>query len=210
MNKIWKVFLGVAVLSCGYSGAASAGNLYAGVALGQATVESGQKNNTDSAINSLGATGLSSTLDRNDTGAKLQVGYKLSPYFSLEAGWVNLGKNKYRSSYAISGTSLTTNVTGKASGWTISGVGTLPINEKFALFARVGAINAKLSADTTAASATASASTSASQTKWRNVWGLGAKYSLTKSIDVQLEYERYFFGYAADTDLISAGLVYNF
>lgn len=217
MSKIGKALLGVVVLSGVYVGAATAGNLYALVAVGQSTVDSSLKSDIDGGITALGATGLSSSLGRNDTGVKLQLGYQFTPNFSLEAGWVDLGKAKYSSNYTMLGVATTTSTTSKASGWGLSGVVQMPVGGNFSLYARLGLINAKSSVDATASAGGASASTSASVTKWKNHWGIGAKYSLTKDMDIQLEFERYLslgdknkLGAEVDVDLLSAGLIYKF
>ena len=113
--------------------------------------------------------------DKNGTAFKLQLGYQFNPNLAVEGGYVDLGKATY------SGSGNTFNV--KASGWNIGAVGTLPLNDKFSLFGKIGMIDGKVE--------TSDSTGSVSATKWRPTYGLGVKYAVSKNVSVLAEIERF-------------------
>jgi hypothetical protein len=86
------------------------------------------KSDLDADVRDITGTTPSSTLDNSDTGFTLQLGYRVAPNLAVEGGWFDLGKAVYK---ANAGGGLTVNEDVKASGFGISGVGIIPIANKF-------------------------------------------------------------------------------
>lgn len=185
---------------------AFAGDWYGVASIGQSKAQDSYKSSLDAG---LPAVGLASSMDDTDTGYKLQLGYKFTPNWAIEGGYVDLGKLNYNATYT--GGSASGEV--KASGWNIAGVGTYPLNDQFSLFGKLGVIDAKVKGslnDTTGNSG------SIRKTKWNTNWGLGANYNLSKQWGLRAEWER--FSKLGDSgsigesnvDLLSVGVVFKF
>ncbi|MBA3903537.1 MAG: hypothetical protein C0522_07685 [Rhodocyclaceae bacterium] len=188
-----------------------AGDIYVVGSVGRSSADI-NKNDIDSALVSAGATGVSSSLDKNDTGYKLQLGYQFNQNFAVEGGYIDLGKATYSASFT--GGSASASV--KATGWNVAAVGILPINDAFSVFGKVGTIDAKVEANVSASGPGGTASGSASATKWKTLWGVGATYNISKQVGVRVEYEQFnnlgdknTTG-EADVSLVSAGVVFKF
>jgi len=175
--------LGSAGLVC-----AQGNNFYAIGGIGQSNVK--LKDEAGPVLVDLGATGVSSSVDKKDTAWKLGVGYQLSPNFAVEAGYVALGKvsNKARGT----GGADTANAEYKSSALGLSALGMLPINTDFSVFAKAGVAHTKITAKADLTVGGASASDSAKKREFVPVFGLGAEYKLTQAVAVRAEYERYF------------------
>lgn len=205
-----KKFVAVALLAAA-AVPAVAGEVYVVGSVGRSSIDIDQ-NDVDSDLVAAGAVGVSSNLDDNDTGYKLQLGYQYNKNFAVEGGYIDLGKAKYSASFA--GGSADASV--KASGWNISAVGILPINDSFSVFGKVGAIDGKVKIDVSASGPGGTASGSESATKWKTLWGAGATYNISKQIGVRFEYEKFNNLGDDDTtgeddvDLVSAGVVFKF
>ena len=154
--------------------------------------------------------GLTSNMDDKDTGYKVQLGYKFNPNWAIEGGYVDLGKFNYNATYT--GGNASGQV--KVDGWNLVGVGTVPINDQFSLFGKLGFIDAKV--EGSLYSTTPGNSGSASKTKGRANWGVGANYNVTKAWGLRAEWERFSkLGDSgtmgeSDVDLLSVGAVFNF
>jgi hypothetical protein len=79
----------------------------------------------------------SATLDRSDSGFGLKLGYRLSPRWSLEGAYANLGKYGF-------GATTTAPVAGglggsyEARAWSFAGLGSVPLADRFALYGKFG------------------------------------------------------------------------
>jgi OOP family OmpA-OmpF porin len=78
-----------------------------------------------------------STLDRSDGGFGLKLGYRLSPRWSLEGGYANLGK------YGYSATTTAPAAGGlggsyEARAWSFAGLGSLPLADRFSVYGKFG------------------------------------------------------------------------
>lgn len=149
--------------------------------------------------------GISSSLDKADTGYKAQAGYKFNENFAVEGGYIDFGKSTY--SFTSAGGSA--NIQYKLTGINIAAVGILPINDAFSVFGKLGAISAKVDG-----SASGNASGTSQTTKLVPGWGIGASYNLNKQFAVRAEFEQ--FSKVGDEpvkgniNLASAGVVYKF
>ncbi len=207
--------IAVAALLSVAMASAFAGDWYAVGSVGQSKAQDTGKADLDQSLVSMGVTGLRSSMDDNDTGYKLQLGYKFTPSWAVEGGYVDLGKFRYNATFSgpVAGSASTD---AKVNGWNIAAVGILPINDQFAVFGKLGAVDAKVETSATATGAGTSASGSVSATKWKANYGLGATFSLSKTIGFRAELERFEkLGESGKTgessvDLLSVGVVFTF
>jgi OOP family OmpA-OmpF porin len=179
--------------------------------IGRTTVDL-DKGRLDGILTSAGAAALSSSLDKNDTGYKIQVGYQVNPNLAVEGGWIDLGKASYSATFT--GGNAKADV--KASGFNIAALGILPINASFSFFGKLGLIDAKVDASASAVGAGGAAWASATATNWKPYLGLGGTFNVNKQIGIRAEYEQFNkLGDANTTgrgnvDLLSLGVVFKF
>ena len=205
-----KSIMAVALLAGASS--AMAGDFYIAGAVGRSYANIDQTS-IDTTLASFGATAINSNKDETDTGYKLQAGWQFHKNFALEGGYVDLGKVRYGATY----TGGTTDLEYETDGWNIGVVGTMPINDMFSVFGRVGAIAARVE-QTCATSGTPIACTIANNnsTDWSGNFGLGATYNINKQVGLRLEWERFDnlgdnnIGGKSDVDLLSLGVVVKF
>lgn len=145
-----------------------------------------------------------------DLGYKLFGGYQFNENFALEGGYFNLGKFDY---------SLTT-PTGaskgdiKVMGLNLDALGILPLTEDFSAFARAGAHYAQKKDSFNSSGSMSLADTNPKKNDLNYQFGVGLEYTITDTIDVRLEAERYrvsdAIGNDGDISLFSVGLTYRF
>ncbi len=165
---------------------------------------SGNSNTTSNGVAVHNLNNLHSIQDISRTGFKLQLGYEFSPNLAIEGGYVDLGKTTYSATYKSSDTTwlspfspATTSTgtitrTNKVTGWNVGGLGIIPINNSFSVFAKLGLANMKLkkSNSGTGFFATTSEST---DTKIEPYYGIGASFypSRDHSLGIRAEWERF-------------------
>ncbi|MFC7288913.1 outer membrane beta-barrel protein [Herminiimonas glaciei] len=154
----------------------------------------------------LSVDGIGSISD-SGTGYKVYGGYGFNKNFGLEAGYNKLGTGK--ASYVDGANSGS--ISSKPSAFYLAVTGTLPVNEQFSLFAKVGASfnRTKVYAEENGVSE------SAKENHTSTLLGLGASYNFTKNVSVVAEYED--FGKIVKVDglhlkanLLSIGVRYKF
>lgn len=165
--------------------------------------------------------------DRNKTGGKFFMGYDFNKNWAVELGYAGLGrpKFKYDGVGVASGASAHREV--REESWNLVAKGSLPINEQFGLFGKLGATwnrsQASFNLNSTNAAFTAAVGgTSYTNTKTRSdvLVGVGAQFYFNKNVAVRVEYEDFgrFGSYGVKTDstgttrasMWSAGVSYNF
>lgn len=139
---------------------------------------------------------------------KLQLGYQFSPNWSVEGGYVNLGKTTYAARNAAQTvttykknlwgqtvvdkrTSIAANSTlreYKVTGWNIVGVGAYPVSDSFSLIGKVGMLRAEVKASTTGKVIGGGDQT---WTKWVPTYGVGGDYKLNEEFGLRAEVERF-------------------
>src|SRR6202021_2459370 len=158
--------------------------------------------------------GFTTTSMRNDDrhlGFKAFGGDEVNRYFSLEGGYFNLGKFGFTADTSPAG-SLRGDI--KLQGANFDAVGSVPLGDKFSLFARAG-LNYADAKDTFAGTGSV-AVIDRSPSRWaaNYKFGFGAEYDFTRFIGMRIEAERYrvddAVGNKGDVDLYSAGLVFKF
>ncbi len=183
---------------------------YLGGGVGQARVEI----NDERITRPLFGTGLTATnvqRDNHDTAYKLFGGYQFNRNFALEAGYFNLGKFGFSANTAPLGTF---NGQVKIQGFNVDLVGTLPLTERFSVFARAGAQAAK-TGDTYGGNRPISAfNPSPSKREVNYKAGVGLQFEVNPSFLVRAEAERYRIsdtaGKKGNADMVSLSLVFPF
>lgn len=156
---------------------AVAADMYVGARVGQA------KTSIDGA-----------TLDKDSpTAYGVFVGHTFSPNFAVEAEYLSLGE--------IGGGGGTA----ESSGFSVSGVGSFPIDEQFSLFGKLGyaMITSEFSGGGTDSKSNAL------------TYGLGGQYNVSPTAGIRLGWDNYKFndttnGFEGDASLISVGGVFKF
>jgi OOP family OmpA-OmpF porin len=149
--------------------------------------------------------------DNSHFGFKVFGGYEFNRYFALEGGYFNLGQFGFTADTIPAG-SLRGDI--KLQGANIDLVGSVPLGDKFSLFARAGLnyADAKDSFSGTGSVAVLNPSPSKSAANYK--FGAGAEYDFTRAVGIRIEAERYRIddavGNKGDIDLYSVGLVYKF
>jgi OOP family OmpA-OmpF porin len=192
-KKLFATILGVALV-LPFS-AQAAGGGYAGAAFGQSTYD-------------IDDTGLTAT-SRDETGnaLKLYGGYAFNQNWGVEGGYANLGT--MRNVYTESGINVGTTV--KSYSVYVAGTGTLPLNDQFSLFGKLGLTTNHASISATATGSGGSATVSDSDSKASTMFGIGASYAFTKNLALTMEYEN--FGKSAEdveTQMWSLGVRFKF
>lgn len=178
-KHIVSLFALLAVIAVCMPSATAADNAgwYAGVGIGQA-----QANGGCDAGSIPGVTITSCTDD--DTGWKVFVGYQFTANWGAEVAYVNFGK-PVRGTATVTGVPVTLDA--EASGWQLAGVGTMPINDQFSVFGKLGIFRSDV--DITAAGGGVSVSLSGNHTDL--TYGIGARWDFTKNVGAQLEAQRF-------------------
>jgi OmpA-OmpF porin, OOP family len=177
-------------------------NLYGAIDLGQSTSEDSCKN--------LPA-GYSCT--KTATAYRISGGYQFTPTLGIEVGYGDYGTTKL-SAIAIPG--LTWNAEAKMSGLTLAATGSFPISESFSLLGKLGIARTSVkSSGSGAYLGTPLTPLSSSFSSTTATYGLGAQYSLTKSLAIRAQYDD--LGVVGDATngksritLLTAGVVVKF
>jgi len=194
-----------------------AGNPYIGAGFGQAKAKDAG-NCSDFSGPGLFNPGYSCSIDDTDTSFDLFLGYAITPNISAELGYVDLGKYTLDASGTVFGTSTPVALNGdiKAKGWTMSAVGTLPLQPSFSLLGRFGFFiwNVDISVNASSGSLSGSASDSASGTD--PLFGIGAQWNVNKNLGLRGEWTHYVdvgdenTTGQSDVDNLSISVLYNF
>ena len=182
---------------------------YLGAGVGQVDYDSPiSESEADANLAYNGITGTTS-IDDTDTGWKLFGGYQINRNFALELGYVNLGEFGLDIDFTapVAGSA---NASIEVDGFALSGLGILPIGDKFGVFGRVGAYAWEANADATVSvSGIGTVSLSDDEDGTDFFYGIGAKYDFMENFGARVEWERYDID-GDDVDLISGSLVYIF
>ncbi|MBJ7312295.1 outer membrane beta-barrel protein [Rugamonas sp. CCM 8940] len=146
--------------------------------------------------------GLGSIKDTG-TGFKLNGGYQFNANYGVEVAYVNLGKAEVNAQGTYAKSEPQTVF--------VAATGTLPLNNEFSLFGKVGVAqnHVKLSVRESGFSG------SDSENRTTAVFGIGAAYHLNKNVSFVAEYENFGKigngdGASLKADLLSVGVRYSF
>lgn len=117
--------------------------------------------------------------DRNDTGWKLFTGGKFSRYFGVELGYVNLGEAHTNGGRV------------EAEGVNAVLVGSIPLGDRFSVFAKGGTIYGW----TRTRDTVVSPATNGSDNGFNWTYGVGAQYDIDHAWAVRTDWDRYSFNY---------------
>lgn len=209
-------FAGGAALLGGSGGSnMSAGSLYGGGSLGQATT------------NCMMADYQGVEEDCSTMGWKAFGGYKFTDMIAVEAGYYALGE----SDESLADDDLTVNVpdgkdgfieqdvdsihaTGKANGIGLMGVVTMPVMDKLEVMGKAGVMKWSSEAETHAILDGKTIDGPTEEVDSTGfLWGIGAAYQLTNNWGVRGEYESFtredIYGEEHDVGIVSAGATYS-
>jgi OmpA-OmpF porin, OOP family len=119
----------------------------------------------------------------NDTAFKIYGGYQFTPVFGIEAGYADLGKVEVSAAGDTIGA--------RPKSIYLAATGTLALNDRFALFGKVGAAWSR-------ATITATGEADSKEKNASALLGVGASFAITPSVLAVLEYEN--FGKVIDED----------
>ncbi len=153
----------------------------------------------------------SGSVKDNSTGYKLYGGYEFNQYFGVQGGYIDLGKGKI----AYADSDVQGNFSSKVRSLYVAATATLPINEQFAVFAKLGVSRNRVKIMDVYTDAGVAGYISESETRTTPLIGIGAAYNFSKNLTAVLEYEN--FGKVVKDDdvnlkanLFSVGLRYKF
>jgi len=155
---------------------------YGGMALGQTILDL-----TDDALPVAGTSTLNKGTNR--TGSKFFAGYRLHRNFALEAAYTAYGEfaaTRFVTEPAAG--SLKASI--EISGWSLEGVGILPFDSGFSVYAKLGGLYALASTTYTTTGGVAPPANPNPKSRELTVkTGVGAGYALTERLSLRLEYE---------------------
>lgn len=187
---------------------------YVGASVGKSDIKFNNAAQSDQFLD-LGFTNPSTVSSTKDTGYRAFGGYQLHKYIAIEAAYVDLGRFSFRTDVTPRG-SLTGST--RIDGFELSALGTLPLGERFGLFARVGALSAETRTSYTGGGSIETLIGGESQKRRSTelAYGAGAMFNINKNFSVRGEWSRYeklgnvLTGGRTDANLYSLGLVYRF
>jgi len=207
MKKLLTVVAGVLISYNCY-----AANMYVGAGIGQAKVQSPPPC-SDPAF--AFDPGYSCSIDDSDTSYNIFVGYKFIPNISGELGYIDLGKYNVAATGTVSTTPSSLSGEFKAKGWTLSVVGTYPVQPNFLLLGRLGLFNWDFDLSQSGTGFTAG-SRSLSSSGTDPLYGVGVQWNANQQVSVRGEWTRYSnvgdqnTTGQSDVDNLSLSVVYNF
>lgn len=175
---------------------------YFGVSPGQATYDISKEELDEIVVDAFFANGApvltgTSSLEDSDTAWSILGGYRFNPFIAIEAGYIDLGAAEYRSSGTVNppgpvlSAPATANIDFESAGFTLAGVGSLPLGDMFDLHSRIGIyfadteISVGLTMDSVGARETLSGS---SQDVF---YGIGAGLHVGTNWSFSLDWQRY-------------------
>lgn len=156
-----------------------------------------------------GVRGLSTSEDGNHY--KVLAGYTFHPHFALEGSYFNLGSFDFDADLLPAA-----HLSGKAgnvNGFALDLVGTLPLQDQWSAFARLGVNNAKVR-QSFSGTATGTGLLNDSERGWNQKYGVGLSYAISDTLALRAELERYDLEDNAvlkdKVETFSLGVVYRF
>lgn len=213
MKKLTVIHLlgvaGMATFLASSAYAQSTSHFYGGGSVGQSRTEMDPAHTTGVLLPGVNTTGVAT--DNTGNAFKIFGGYQINRNIALEAGFFDLGKNRFSASTAASGT-----LSGetRVQGLNFDLVGTLPLTERFSALARVGAQHAWSKDRFSGTGAGAGIPSSSKHNDSNYKVGLGVQYEMTPAFWIRGDVERYRIkdavGRRANVDVASVSLVFPF
>jgi len=163
-------------------------------------------------------------VDESDSMFTIGVGVQVNDYFSLEAGYTDLGEASLSTTSPITGSAYGSTVTidgtlaADVAGYFVGVKGEMDVAEKVSLFAKAGLLtwesDVSFSGTVTVDGTAYSGSTSTELSDGTDPYvSLGAAYAVTETVTLGLQVSRYmldFDGSDVDVDTLSLGATFNF
>jgi len=184
--------------------AAAEGHWYAGLSLGAGEANALSFEDIDD------GSALSGSFDDQDFGWKLFGGYAYNDFVSIEGAWVDLGEIALNAQSDGNGSIFDPGaVTAKidASGFVLSVVGHMPVNDRLDIFAKVGFFAWEA---TTTLSNAAFPTRSTDDDGSDPMFGIGAAYEFNDRVTIRGEYEKFSDIKDRDGSLFSLGISLGF
>ncbi|HVY06770.1 MAG TPA: outer membrane beta-barrel protein [Burkholderiales bacterium] len=145
----------------------------------------------DALLAGTGMNGITS-VDDSDRGIKFYAGIAPARFLAFEAGYTDLGRFRFYSNRTTAGGGVFFGGDSTASSLDFSILGTLPIGESFALFARPGFGAWQVKVDTNRTVPGGAIATSSDESGVSPLLGLGATYRFAPHVSMRIELERHF------------------
>jgi OmpA-OmpF porin, OOP family len=227
------VLASATLAACLTAATASAQSFYAGISGGTTKSNVNADDSSAAVRNAVGPSGerftnIVSTEDAKDSAYRIFGGYKVAPFFAVEAHYTDLGKYSSGSRAVVASTNQpgTVNSNFKAKGFGVDAVFIAPIADNFSIFGKLGVFRSKTEATFTSSGAisvapvpvggTPTFSISPSADKTSAAYGVGVQYDINKQIGVRADLTRYdklgndATGGKLRVDTLMAGVSFNF
>jgi OmpA-OmpF porin, OOP family len=227
------IFVSTALAACLAATTASAQNFYAGISGGTTKSNVKAEDSTAAVRGAVGPTGdrfvnINSTEDAKDSAYRIFGGYKLAPFFAVEAHYSDLGKYSLGTTAVVSSTNQPGSINSnfKSKGYGVDAVFIAPIIDNFSIFGKVGVFRSKTEGTFTSSGAisvapvpvggTPTFGISRSADKSSAVYGVGVQYDFNKQISARADLTRYdklgndSTGGKLRVDALMAGVLFNF
>ena len=146
-------------------------------------------------------------IHNTDIGFKAYGGYRLNREYAFELGYTDLGQTDIQGTWGAN----TAAITATAKGYSLSGIGAIPVVGNLSLFGRIGVVH--WDAEMTCTGTACGTFTTVKNDETDPLIGFGASYSFTPNLAVRMEWEQSRQPRRHDTvglEFLSAGLLYRF
>lgn len=140
---------------------------------------------------------MTSTLDKSDSAFGFLAGYRFTPHFAVEGGYIDLGKVSYRATARGNITGIPTdaflNIDTETAGISVAALGVWPLSYRWEVYGRAGAMFS--SNDFRAVYDDVEQNPRRAEFSENDVdimVGVGTSYNFLEIYDVRLEYQRIF------------------
>jgi hypothetical protein len=171
---------------------------YLGLGAGEASFDIEKSDLDDVVLDVLFSQGLfvtsaSSTLEDSDTALSLLAGYRFNPYIAVEAGYIDLGVAEYRSvgTFNPPGPVVSMDMDVESKGFTLAGLGSLPLGNVVDLHGRLGFLFAKTDLSVTARIDSATGTETEKLDSIGAFLGVGAGFNFGAHWSLSLDWTRY-------------------
>ena len=131
--------------------------------------------------------GFTNDVSDNDTGYRINLGYQFNRVWSLEAGYVYLGRTRL----VESGPGGSFTGERKARGFVIDGTAMLPFTDTFSGFLRLGTIDAHVQENDTSVGTITVPSSNTTSDDWRATYGVGLYWRVADHVSLRLGWDQY-------------------
>ncbi len=155
--------------------------------------------------------GVTVSCDDKSAAWKIFGGYQANRNFAVELGYADLGKTK--ASGVASGVNV--DAKSKVNAWDLVGIASLPLGNKFSLYAKLGVYRGQVKDSATGSAGGFTTAAPASGINNRATFGFGAGLDINQNIAVRAEWQKYK-GMGGDStgrssiDVLGVGLLYRF